>query len=335
MLAYDGTVSYYLDKNDYTKKTNGTASDVANTSFNGNAMMEWGQNGKKIYWKIVPDGDGKGFTFCVADHEADANYHCWNHYDCDNTIKDHFYTPCYFGSLVDTKLRSLSGRSNYSETQRNRDFEYAKANNPDSKEHWNIETYSDRLLLMMLSTLISKSTNSQSKFGEGYTNTNNTNQINTGTMNDRGLFWGATNGTTGVKVWGMENVWGNCRRLTAGCVYVSSNIKIKLTHSTADGSTVSGYNLDGTGYISMGSLASSSGVISHMHISTMGIVPATLSGSTSTYYTDRVNVASRGTLAACGGLRDTGKQAGIFEFEFVPSNESFSNTYDGSALSYK
>ena len=48
MLKYDGTVDYYLDPDDYSKKEDGTASDVANTSYGGNAMMEWGQNGKKI-----------------------------------------------------------------------------------------------------------------------------------------------------------------------------------------------------------------------------------------------------------------------------------------------
>lgn len=55
MLRYDGTVAYYLNPNDYTRKEDGTASDIANESFEGNAMMEWGQNGRKIWIKIVPN----------------------------------------------------------------------------------------------------------------------------------------------------------------------------------------------------------------------------------------------------------------------------------------
>ena len=39
MLKYDGTVDYELDKNDYTKKTDGTDSDIANDSYEGNAMV--------------------------------------------------------------------------------------------------------------------------------------------------------------------------------------------------------------------------------------------------------------------------------------------------------
>ena len=55
MVKYDGTVDYYLDPDDYTKKADGSASDVANTSYGGNAMMEWGRDGKKIWMKIEPD----------------------------------------------------------------------------------------------------------------------------------------------------------------------------------------------------------------------------------------------------------------------------------------
>ena len=52
MLKYDGTVDYYLDPNNYAKKTDGTASDVADDTYGGNAMMEWGKNGKKILYQI-------------------------------------------------------------------------------------------------------------------------------------------------------------------------------------------------------------------------------------------------------------------------------------------
>lgn len=41
MLKSDGTVDYYLDPDDYTKKEDGeTPSDIANVNYNGNAMME-------------------------------------------------------------------------------------------------------------------------------------------------------------------------------------------------------------------------------------------------------------------------------------------------------
>ena len=38
MVTYDGEEDYLLDPNDYTKKLNGAASDVANSAYGGNAM---------------------------------------------------------------------------------------------------------------------------------------------------------------------------------------------------------------------------------------------------------------------------------------------------------
>lgn len=39
MLKSNGKVDYYLDPNDYTKKLDGTASDISNPNYDGNAMM--------------------------------------------------------------------------------------------------------------------------------------------------------------------------------------------------------------------------------------------------------------------------------------------------------
>ena len=334
MLAYDGTVSYYLDKNDYTKKTNGTASDVANTSFSGNAMMEWGQNGKKIYWKIVPDSDGKGFTFCVANYKADADYHCWNHYDCDNNIKDHFYTPIYFGSLVSSKLRSLSGQSNSVRTTRQQEIDYAKANNPDANVHWYTEVYADWLLQGMLTTLITKSLDSQTKIGKGVTSASEA--INTGTMNTKGLFWGSNNGTDGVKCWGMENTWGNIYRAIGGLIASTQTIKVKLTPNNHDGTTATSYNTDGTGYATANTPSGSSGYISHMYATKKSLTPATLSGSESTYYCDQcyTTTSANTYYALVGGDWTYAALAGAF---CVCLNVAVSGTYTsvGASLSYK
>lgn len=43
MLKTNGQVDYYLNENDLSKKINGSASDIANIDYDGNAMMEWGK----------------------------------------------------------------------------------------------------------------------------------------------------------------------------------------------------------------------------------------------------------------------------------------------------
>ncbi len=287
MLKYDGTVDYYLNENDETKKEDGTASDVANSSYAGNAMMEWGQDGRKLYWKIVPDSDGKGFTFVIASAQVDNDMQPWNHYNCQGGIAEHFYTPIYFGSSDGTRLRSISGGTNYVNNAATAELTLAKANNLTSDEIWNTEVYCDFLLTAMLCILISKSTNSQAKFGHGRCASGNSSAIGQGTMNGKGMFYGKSNQTDGVKVFGMENPWGNLWRRIAGLINANGTVKLKLTYGKEDGSTVDGYNTTGSGYISHGTMSGTSGgYTSHMNITDRGITPETISGSDSTYYCD-------------------------------------------------
>ena len=287
MLKYDGTVDYYLNENDETKKEDGTPSDVANSSYAGNAMVEWGQDGKKLYWKIVPDSDDKGFTFVIASAQVDNDMQPWNHYNCKGEIAEHFYTPIYFGSSDGTRLRSISGGTNYVNNAATAELTLAKANNLTSDEIWNTEVYCDFLLTAMLCILISKSTNSQAKFGYGRCAKGNTSAIGQGTMNGKGMFFGKSDQTSGVKVFGMENPWGNLWRRIAGLIDANGTVKLKLTYGKQDGSTVEGYNTKGSGYISHGTMAGTSGgYTSHMNITNRGITPETISGSDSTYYCD-------------------------------------------------
>lgn len=335
MLKYDGTVDYYLDENDETKKEDGTtASDVANSNYAGNAMMEWGQDGCIIYWKIVPDNGGGGFTFVVANAQVDNDMKPWNHYNCDGDVADHFYTPKYFGSSDGTRLRSISGGTNYVSHTRTEEVNLAKANNQTSKQIWNTETYADWLFVAMLCVLMSKSTDAQSKFGYGYANGNSA-AIGQGTMNGRGMFYGESAGKYGVKVFGMENPWGNIFRAIAGLINANGTIKVKLTYGQQDGSTVDGYNETGNGYITHGSAPSSEGYISAMNISDKALTPKTAGGSDSTYYTDYVWVNnSQVNYALVGGRWDTALLCGIFCVAlYVPVSDT--STRIGAALSCK
>lgn len=100
MLKSDGTVDYYLKPTDYTKKADGTASDVANTAYDGNAMMEWGQNGKKIWLKVIPSGNKEGATVLIADHKAGNYFHDYSFHNCKGESVAHFYTPIDRKSVV-------------------------------------------------------------------------------------------------------------------------------------------------------------------------------------------------------------------------------------------
>ena len=288
MLKYDGTVDYELDKNDYTKKLDGTDSDVANASYGGNAMVGI----PKVYWKIVNNGDNTANIY-FSDKQVDTDFHCWSHIDNNGNEIDYCYMPIYNGSNVNSVLRSISGKAPTASQTAASEITYAKANNTGSDIIWYTELFNDRMLINLLLLLIGKSTNTQVIFGTGnnnsYVSNSNTGIKNTGAMNTKGLFWGNQDNKSGVKVFGMENWYGNIWRRIGGWINDKGTQKIKMTYGQSDGSTVDGYNLDGNGYITIGNSTpsgTSGGYISKMMITDNGLIPTIASGSATTYYCD-------------------------------------------------
>lgn len=337
MLNSNGTVAYYLNPNDYTKKADGTASDIANTSFNGNAMMEWGRDGKKIWYKIVPDsGDSTSASIYIADNQVDNSYHAYNFIKSDGSYVDHFYTPIYNGSLVNSKLRSISGQTIIASKTADEEISYATANGSG----WYTETWSDTELINVLLILLGKSLDTQTVFGCG--NTDGSSYLATGTMNNRGLFWGknasSSSDNSGVKVFGMENYWGNQYRRIAGLLYTKSGgYKVKYAYGTSDGSTASAYSSSGTGYIDTGIGANgSSGYLTKMNFSSGKMLHTKTSGSETTYYCDRTyyGTSSYTYYANRGGSRGGGRLCGAFCL-YVRGQASDASSVIGASLSFR
>lgn len=328
MLTYAGVVDHYLNPNDYTKKTDGTASSVANTSFGGNAMMEW----PKIWVKRWEENGV--YHFRCSDVQIDEDYECWSNYDRKNNQIEHFYTPIYFGSNVSSKMRSISGQSNLVSQNASTEITYAKANGDD----WYTEVLADRLLIQDLLVLMAKSTDGQTAYGSGRSSSNNRSAIGQGTMNTKGMFWGSNDATSGVKVFGMENLWGNLWRRTAGWMNVNGTQKVKLTRGTHDGSTATDYNIDGSGYLSVSGATpsgSSGGYIKTMKTMPYGRIPNAANGSATTYEADGLWFNNSGTMYAfVGGYWVRGLLCGPFcaDLNRTASNASASG---GAALSCK
>ena len=270
MLRYDGTVAYYLDPNDYSKKLDGTPSDITDPDFEGNVMMEW----PLIWYKFTAGMAAGEGDFYVSNIRADNSYHCWCNYDANGRIIKHFYTSAYFTSGTG-KMRSLSGvqltvSNGSGDTTAAQEIERALANNTTAAAEWYTSVYCDRMLINALLILISRSLDTQRKFGRGFVDYHSTatdpdlnrdakERFVTGVYDDKGLFWGSTSsGKYAVKVFGIENWWGLMWNRTAGFIEDSSrHYRTKLTYSTADGTAYVGYNADGTGYKDNGISASS------------------------------------------------------------------------------
>jgi hypothetical protein len=223
----------------------------------------------------------------------------------------------------------------------------AKANNPSTSELWNIECFADRTLINALLILISKSLDTQGKFGQG-ASSGGSEAINdtfrTGVHNAKGLFYGTNSGAVSsnsfgncVKVFGMENYYGFQWRRTNGLILRSGALKYKVTYGTEDGSAVTGYNTTGVDYKDAGTgiTGTSGGYISEMKYTADTMVPEVVSGSSSTYFCDGCwfnNSDNR--FALCGGNSAAGAPVGAL---CVRLAGDVSNAYwnVGAALSCK
>lgn len=339
MLKTNGQVDYYLNENDYSKKADGTASDITNVNYNGNAMMEWGDGTNLIWWKIEPDkGNPNSASLYVANYQADKDFKNLNFIDINGNEKAHFYTPIYNGSLdSNNKLRSISGQTVIKSKIASQEMAYARANGTG----YEIEQYVDRLLINILLIIMGKSTDTQDVFGRGMNNETTNGEhflLKTGTMNSKGLFWGEDAGGAGVKVFGMENYYGNQCRRTVGLILANGTAKVKLSPSVKDGSSATNYNTDGTGYIEIPNSTPSGtngGYIRDMLYTALGMFPTVITGSSSTYYPDgcQFNIAII-AFAIFGGTLGEGWHDGAF---YVSLNDRAGSAgwFIGASLSYK
>lgn len=356
MLKYDGTVDYYLDPDDYSKKADGvTASDVADPSYGGNAMMEWGQNGKKIWYKIVPDtGDNTSASVYISDYQVDVDFHAWSFINNQGALVDHFYTPCYFGTIVNDGtndvLRSLSGRAGSTRCKgKTATVEVQMARRNHTSAIYDIEVWCDVVLINLLLVLMGKSLNTQAVFGEGL-HTSGSDAVNdsftSGVHDAKGLFYGTNSGaaatyTNAVKIFGMENYWGFMWRRMQGLVNVSGTEKYKMTRGRADGSSADDYVVSNTGsdysgYLTGGTLPSASGsYIDKMQFDQNQFCPKTAGGTAATYYSDGLWTNNGQTAFALrGGSSAHGAEVGTW---CLPLDDTASFAYwtHGAALSCK
>ena len=312
MVKYGGQVDYYLNPENYAQKVDGTPSDVANEAYDGNAMMEWGRDGKKIWMKIVPDETGSSVYF--SDIQVDSTFHAYAFYNKNNVLMDHFYTPIYNGYKdASGKMRSISGKAISNSLSGTAEITACTANG----EGWYTECIVDRMLINMLLILISKSTSTQTVFGQGMTSGGESTMkaYLTGSLDAKGMFYGYSTTDKAVKVFGMENYWGCQWRRHAGLIQKGGKAYYKLTRGTADGSTATDFNTDGTGYIEhSGALLGTSGQWqSTQAFDTNLMIPSGGGASDSTHMCDHywVNTGAT-TYALLGGASGNGSSCGAF-----------------------
>lgn len=333
--GHNGEVAYYLDPNDHTKVYGTeTTSDIANTSFAGNAMVQF----RKVFTKVVTQNDEKGRRTYVyfSNVKLDSGFECYWCKRSDGTYNEYGYAPMYNGSSVNNILRSISGQTVINTQTAETEINRARANG----DGWDTETMAMNQYLIRLFKLLFKNANSQAVLGQGKSDGGNSVSacLTTGTMNTRGMMWGSTSTSVGVKFMYMENFWGSQWRRYRGHVVKNGVHYVKMTKSTIDGSSANDYNLDGTGYIPLNDISAASGTsggyISQSQENEYGRFGTVISGSATTYLCDGTWFNNSGTMYPFrGGYSYYGAICGVSCF---CSNlaASYAGWYIGAALSY-
>ena len=309
----NGEVQYYLQKDNYTLKEDGTASLLDGTD--GDVMVEIPKIGYRLwkdsnyqYVSVTEDPNKDGYCYYAHSLETDG--------DCDK-----IYYGTYLSSLDGNNLHSRSGVS--PSVGHLSSFRTYAANRGTG---YSLESFFPRTLMQCLFVVMYKNLNSQAALGQGLTSASG--KVNTGDTDSLGFCYGTTSSSQTVKFLGIEDFWGNVSSLLDG-IYYDSNFNIIKTDYRNSQFTGTGHDfqfnagqiVDGEGYISK-ILGNNIG----------GFVPVAFNGSNSTYFADKSTVYP-GFFLYCGGSWDSGANAGAFLYNYRSALDH--GTYIGARLLYK
>ena len=291
-LFKDGVEVGRLNPNDFTKFEDGTSADI--TSGNaGDVMIAF----PKLGYKISTSGD---IVTVSMTENPNAEGYCYLAHTRGTTVKDKFYLGAYKGYVTSSKLRSLSGKTPTVDTTIGNFRTQAQANGSGYDQ----SAFYQLVFRQCMYLLKYKNLDSQTAVGQGYVN--GSSAISTGGTNTKGMDYGTTSQTQQMKLFGLEDFWGNVWEFIDG-IYSDSSYNI-LT-------ATENFNDTGSGYTNRGSSGFSSntgGWTSKVQgTSEKGFVLKEASGSETTYYSDYAYVyASR--LACFGGNGSNRAVAGAF-----------------------
>lgn len=334
MLKYDGTEDYELDRNDQTLKADGTASDIASTAYAGNAMSAF----KKLY--VCREDDGTYETVKFSRFKLNDAYKAYAHTNANGEEQDNFYYSMFKGSNVSSVLRSIAGQAVMVSQTAATEMNYAKANNGKgglAGDGWNTICKSQWDFINDLLTLITRSDDNQATLGWGRCNKNNTAGTTPGSLKSKGQFFGYTDQNSSVKIFFIEDFYGNYWDRMAGMVLIGGKVYTKMT-GPYPAPTDNAATYTGAGFVDSGiTVGGTSGnIVTAAAMTEQGYIPKTASGGTenNTYYCDGLWFnASQVDYARVGGYWDSGVRVGGRSVD-LNNLASATNAAVGSRLSF-
>ena len=232
MVKADGTEDYKLMQEDYTKREDGAASDVANTDYAGNAMAAF-----KGGWLCQYETEADEYIIW-SNVKYDDGYNAYHRTAPDGSIREGFYRNIYMPTLIDGKARSISGAEIMGGFTAKQERQLCKANG----EAWEQSTWQQWNYIICLLKIMAKTDDLQAAYGYGNCDNPAWEALPTGTLNDKGQFYGSREKNEQVKVFHTEALWGDKWERLAGLIVDNGTVKVH-THGE--------YNFTGQGYKSV------------------------------------------------------------------------------------
>lgn len=312
-LFKDGAEVGKLNPNDFSKFADGTNADITSGAA-GDVMIAFPRRGVKI------TTSGTKVTVSVTNGASEDGFSYLAH-QRGETNKDVFYLGVYKGFVDSGKLRSLSGKTptvkQYIQTFRTQ----AQANGAGYEQ----SAFYQLLFRQCMYILKYKNLNSQQAVGMGYVY-GNSGMALTGNTNAKGMDFGSSDTKTQMKLFGIEDFWGNPYEWVEGVITDPARNIFSATDN---------FNAEGSGYTNCGLAANAniSGFMASPQGNVLaGFIAKTAGGSQSTYFCDQTIVGTT-CVAQYGGNWSSGNDVGVFNL-LLANGASYAQPSIGSRLMY-
>lgn len=312
VLLANGVEVGKLNPDNFAQFENGSSADITSGSA-GDVMIAFPRRGVRI------ETNGNIVTISMTDDPDNADFEYLAH-ERGTIRKEKFYLGAYKGYTNSSKLRSLSGKTPTVNQTIGTFRTQAQANG----EGYENSGFYQLIFRQVMYILKYKNLDSQTALGQGYTEGNAA--VATGGTNTNGMDYGTTSSTTRIKLFGLEDFWGNVWEWIDGIVTDSTRNILTATDN---------FNDSGSGYTNQGQGATSNigGYMSVPQGTTKtGFLAKTVGGSATTYFCDYASLYAS-CVAQFGGDWGHGSTAGAFPL-YVYYASSVSSSYIAARLMY-
>lgn len=314
-----------LDRNDFSKYEDGTAAPI--TTLGKDVMICFPRRGIKIEYL-----DADILSVSMTKEEGKEGYSYWAHSysnenaNLTNAVCDKFYLGAYKGYVSSNILYSTSGKTpdEYKTVEYYRTCAKNKGGWGGSYEQSGFFQLTFRQVMYLLKY---KGQNAQIAVGKGFVNGSDTKK--TGATNSQGMDYGTTSMTTQMKLFGLEDFYGNIDEYIEG-FWSNSNGQLYVS----DGN----FNNTGYGYINTGIQVSyniNSTFLRYPNGTNLTgfTIKNSTAGTADTFFCDCAATSPYSCIGAFGGNYYRQNMTGVFYF-FIQMNPTEAMPRCGARLMY-